>query len=195
MWTVCAGVDTMLSIFGGLVCVPARAPLRAASSRFWQLLPPRRLSAQSDSGKRRRHRQAGGRNVGLERRDQAQEFVVEEVGARRPGPADHAGARQSRRAHGACCAGSAIPVFRCVRAPACHAIAHQSMYTQLDIPWKNLRSRPVVVTITGLYVVVCPQHEPARSAEEQQARALAAKRAAIAELDAQGPDGVRTLAR
>ena len=84
---------------------------------------------------------------------------------------------------------------RCVRAPTCHAIAHQSMHTQLDIPWKNLRSRPVVVTITGLYVVVCPQHEPARSAEEQQARALAAKRAAIAELDAQGPDGVRALAR
>ena len=46
MWTVCAGVDTRLHTFGGLVCVPARAPLHAASSRFWQLLPPRRLSAQ-----------------------------------------------------------------------------------------------------------------------------------------------------
>ena len=120
MWTVCAGVDTRLHTFGGLVCVPARAPLHAASLRFRQL-PPRRLSAQSDSGRRRRHRQAGGRNVGLERRDQAQEFVVEEVGARRPGPADHAGARQSRRAHGACCGPHGAKLKRlCVLRTECH---------------------------------------------------------------------------
>ena len=59
---------------------------------------------------------------------------------------------------------------------------------QLDIPWKNLRSRPVVVKITGLYMVVRPNNNPSTSAEEQRERELANKRAAIAELDAAGPE-------
>jgi vacuolar protein sorting-associated protein 13A/C len=59
---------------------------------------------------------------------------------------------------------------------------------QLDIPWKNLRSRPVVVKITGLYMVVRPNNDPSTTAEQQQERALASKRASIAELDAAGPE-------
>ena len=60
---------------------------------------------------------------------------------------------------------------------------------QLDIPWKNLRSKPVVVKITGLCMVVCPNNEPSMSAEQHAERALASKRAAIAELDAAGLAG------
>ena len=57
----------------------------------------------------------------------------------------------------------------------------------LDIPWKNLRSKPVIVKITGLYMVVCPNNEHSKSAEQQQEKTLANKRAAIAQLDATSP--------
>ena len=63
---------------------------------------------------------------------------------------------------------------------------------QLDIPWKNLRSRPVIVKVTGLNMVVCPNNEVSQSAQERAEELLTAKRAAIAQLDAAGrPHGCR----
>lgn len=36
----------------------------------------------------------------------------------------------------------------------------------LDIPWKNLRAKPVIVRLSGLYMIVGPNTDASRSAED-----------------------------
>ncbi|KAJ1491804.1 N-terminal region of Chorein, a TM vesicle-mediated sorter-domain-containing protein, partial [Baffinella frigidus] len=57
---------------------------------------------------------------------------------------------------------------------------------RLDIPWKNLRSQPVIVHIQGLSIVVSPNSDPSIPAAERERRMLLAKRAQVAEMDAAG---------
>jgi hypothetical protein len=38
----------------------------------------------------------------------------------------------------------------------------------LDIPWKNLRAKPVIVHLSGLYMIVGPNTDASRSAQESK---------------------------
>jgi vacuolar protein sorting-associated protein 13A/C len=58
----------------------------------------------------------------------------------------------------------------------------------LDIPWNNLRSKPVVVHLSGLYIIVGPNTNASQTAELKRERELSAKRASMAELDAINPE-------
>ena len=58
----------------------------------------------------------------------------------------------------------------------------------LDIPWKNLRAKPVIVRISGLYMIVGPNTDATQSAEERLKREREAKRAAIEEMDTIDPE-------
>ncbi|EKX53475.1 hypothetical protein GUITHDRAFT_53320, partial [Guillardia theta CCMP2712] len=54
---------------------------------------------------------------------------------------------------------------------------------RLDIPWKNLRSKPVIVKIKGLNMILSPNTNPKISAEEKKRRETLAKKDALAEFD------------
>jgi vacuolar protein sorting-associated protein 13A/C len=62
----------------------------------------------------------------------------------------------------------------------------------LDIPWNNLRAKPVVVRLSGLYIIVGPNTNASQTAELKQEREISAKRASIAELDSVNPESSDT---
>ena len=60
----------------------------------------------------------------------------------------------------------------------------------LDIPWKNIRSQPIVVHLSGLYIIFSPNVCSTSTAAEMQAKQLQTKRAMVAELDTHDLNGV-----
>ena len=61
----------------------------------------------------------------------------------------------------------------------------------LDIPWKQIRSKPIVVHLSGLYIILAPNVCSSSTAADVQAKQLQAKRAMVAEMDAHDLAGVR----
>ncbi len=53
----------------------------------------------------------------------------------------------------------------------------------LDIPWKNIRSKPIVVHLSGLYIILSPNVSSTSSSKDIQDKQLQAKRALVSELD------------